>query len=100
MQKPDESGGYDMSAATSYDTSTAGDPTAMIAGMMGMMGIIWLVIIVLMVFIWWKIFSKAGYNGLLSLLMLVPIANLVLIIWFAFADWPVRRNAANAGPVQ
>jgi hypothetical protein len=28
--------------------------------------------------------------------MLVPIVNLILIIWFAFAEWPVIKQARGA----
>jgi hypothetical protein len=68
------------------------DPTAALGAMMGTMGIIWLVVIAFCIFLYWKIFSKAGYSGFLSLLLLVPIANLIVIIWFAFADWPVLKK--------
>ncbi|MDX2275205.1 MAG: hypothetical protein NW206_07110 [Hyphomonadaceae bacterium] len=67
------------------------DPTAM-AGMMGAFGIVWLVVIAFFIFLWWKIFSKAGFSGWLSLLLLVPIANLIVIIYFAFADWPALKK--------
>jgi hypothetical protein len=69
------------------------DPTAAMAGMMGAFGIVWLLVAVFFIFLWFKIFSKAGFSGWLSLLLLVPIANLVLIIWFAFADWPALKKA-------
>jgi hypothetical protein len=70
---------------------------------MGMMGTIWIVVLVLcvfMIFCYWRIFSKAGYPGALSLLMLVPLANLILFIWFAFADWPVVRQAKGQAPAK
>jgi hypothetical protein len=72
---------------------SGGDPTAAMAGIMGTMGIIWLVILVFFIFLYFKIFSKAGYSGWLALLMIVPIVNIILIIWFAFADWPVVKQA-------
>jgi heme/copper-type cytochrome/quinol oxidase subunit 2 len=90
--KPDASG--------SYDPSAVGDPTAMIMGMMGTIWIVVLVICVFMIFCYWRIFSKAGYPGALSLLMLVPLANLILFIWFAFADWPVVRQAKGQAPAK
>lgn len=69
-----------------------GDPSAMMAGMMGIFLIVTLLITLFFIFIYWKIFSKAGYSGALSLLLLVPIANLIVIVWFAFADWPAIRH--------
>jgi uncharacterized membrane protein YhaH (DUF805 family) len=79
--------------------SYGGDPDAAVATMMGMVGVIALIglaVTIFQIFLFWRIFSKAGYSGALSLLMLVPIANFVLIIWFAFAEWPVQRQAKLA----
>jgi hypothetical protein len=76
------------------ETINVGGPdyaNAMLAGM-GTMAIIWLVIVAFLIFIYWKIFSKAGYSGALALLLIVPIVNLILIIWFAFADWPILKR--------
>ncbi len=52
-------------------------------------GIISIVSVIFAIIIWWRIFSKAGYNGVLSLLMFVPIANLVMILILAFGEWPI-----------
>jgi hypothetical protein len=59
------------------------------------------------IFVQWRIFSKAGYSGalsLLNLLLIIPIINLIgifivcgLWIWFAFAEWPVQREAKGMG---
>lgn len=100
-------------AATTYDPSAMGDPTA-IMNMFGpffmVIVLIGLAIAVFSIFCWWKIFSKAGYSGALSLVFLAgiipfigPFICLGLFIWFAFADWPVRKGlapAGNAGGVQ
>ncbi len=100
--KPDAAGGasgYDPSAITS-------DPTAMmhmLAPYMAGVMIVGLIIFVFWIFIWWKIFSKAGYSGALSLTFLaciIPfigwIVPLVVIIWFAFAQWPVLKGGGAA----
>ena len=111
MQKPDSGGGYDVSATTPYDTSAMGDMTAMMATIgpfMAVIALIGLAIFVFYIFIWWKIFSKAGHSGALALLnlaVIIPfigwIVPLVLTIWFAFSEWPALKRAnANAGPVQ
>ncbi len=81
-----------------YSTADQEQAMAMISGMMGTFGIIVLLVCVFMIFCYWKIFSKAGYSGALSLLMLVPIANLILFIWFAFAEWPVIKQARGGAP--
>lgn len=82
-----------------------GDPSNMMAAMgpyMAIFGLVGLLIFVFFIFVWWKIFSKAGYSGALSLLFLagiIPfigwIVPLVLIIWFAFADWPALKRTGQ-----
>jgi hypothetical protein len=51
-----------------------------------------LVITILIIWIYCRIFSKAGYSWALGLLMLVPIANIVMLCVLAFDDWPVLRE--------
>jgi len=82
-----------------FDPS-AGDPTAMIAGMMGVFGIVWLAVVVFFLFLNWRIVSKAGYNGALSLLMLIPLVNIVMYAIFAFSEWPVQKQARGAAPAK
>ena len=71
------------------DQTTTDQLTAAVASFGLIAGIIGIVSIVFAVIVWWRIFSKAGYNGALSLLMFVPIANLVMILILAFAEWPI-----------
>ncbi|WP_207229258.1 hypothetical protein [Ktedonosporobacter rubrisoli] len=71
------------------------DPSSMYAALGTMMlvfGIIGVASIIFSVIIYWRIFSKAGFNGALALLMFIPIANLVMICILAFGDWPVLRE--------
>jgi len=49
-----------------------------------------------MIWCYWKIAAKAGYNPALSLLMLVPVANLIVIGMFAFQRWPIEDALALA----
>jgi len=87
-----------------------GDPSNMMAMMgpyMAVIGLVGLAIFVFFIFVWWKIFSKAGYSGALSLLFLagiIPfvgwIVPLILIIWFAFAEWPVVKQAKGQAPAK
>jgi len=46
------------------------------------------------IFIFWRIFSRAGHPGAMALLMLVPLVNLGMLIYLAFGDWPVLRELA------
>jgi len=85
----------------SYDTY-GGDPAAMMAAMgpfFAVIAIIGLAMFAFYIFLWWKIFSKAGFSGALSLInlaVLIPligwIAPLILLIWFAFARWPALNT--------
>lgn len=56
------------------------------------------VIIALLVFtiyVYWRIFSKAGFNGALSLLNLVPgVGPLICMILLAFGRWPIEDELA------
>ncbi|MBI1756471.1 MAG: hypothetical protein HYR64_05130 [Fimbriimonas ginsengisoli] len=71
---------------------------ALVAIMAGY-AVFWIALMALIIWCYWKIFSKAGFNGALSLLFLVPCANLVILIWFAFSEWPIERQGrANMGP--
>jgi hypothetical protein len=50
---------------------------------------------VFIVFFGWmyvRIIRKAGYSGWWVLMALVPIGNLVMLAFFAFKEWPVRRE--------
>ena len=56
----------------------------------GLLGII--VVGVIIIWPFWKIFTKAGFNGALSLLMLIPFINVVMIFYLAFSEWPAMRG--------
>ena len=47
---------------------------------------------VLMMWLYGRIFAKAGHSPWLALLFLVPLANLALIIWFALSTWPIENE--------
>jgi hypothetical protein len=51
-----------------------------------------LIILAIKIFIFCKIFSKAGYSWALGLLMLVPIANIIMFFFIGLADWPIRKE--------
>lgn len=91
----------------SYDTYGS-DPTAMLAAMgpfFAVIAIIGIACFAFYIFLWWKIFAKAGFSGALSLInlaILIPfigwIAPLILLIWFAFARWPALNNSLMSQP--
>jgi hypothetical protein len=108
--KPDSGGGAigDVMMPTGTE-----DPTAMMTEMMATMapflavfGVMAIGFFAFMIFIQWKIFSKAGHPGalaLLNLLLLIPLVNivggivmLVVWVWFAFSEWPALKRAQQA----
>ena len=72
-----------------------------IPGIFGVIVVLFVLVMVaavtiFMVFLWWRIFSKAGYSGALGLLMLIPLGNLVMLCILAFSKWPVLKSLAPA----
>lgn len=55
----------------------------------------YVLIIGFMIFCYWKIWSKAGFNGAWSLLMLIPLVNLGAFIYLAFAEWPIHKRIVD-----
>ncbi len=52
------------------------------------------------IWVYWRIFAKAGYNGALSLLNFIPgVGPLICMIILAFGRWPIedRLAAMQAG---
>ena len=54
----------------------------------------------LQIFVFCKIFSKAGYSWALGLLILVPLGNVIVPIYLAFADWPALRELRGLKALQ
>jgi hypothetical protein len=52
-------------------------------------------ILVFSIWVYWRIFAKAGYNGALSLLNLVPgVGSLICVLILAFGRWPIEDQLA------
>lgn len=49
-------------------------------------------LVAVVVFLFWRILEKAGFEGALGLLMLVPLVNIGLIAYLALTDWPVLKE--------
>jgi hypothetical protein len=63
---------------------------SMMAGMGAIFLLVGLVFLAAFIFLFWRIFTKAGMPGPLSLIVLVPgIGPLVVLCILAFADWKV-----------
>jgi uncharacterized membrane protein YhaH (DUF805 family) len=57
--------------------------------------IVLLAIMAFTLWVYWRIFAKAGYNGALSLLNLVPgVGPLICVIILAFGRWPIEDQLA------
>lgn len=59
-------------------------------------GLVMLAIFAFMVWLYWRIFTKAGFNGALALLNLVPGGSLICAVILAFGRWPVEDQLAAA----
>ena len=51
-----------------------------------------LLLLCLSVYVWFRIFKKAGYNSAYGFLMLVPFVNVVMIFILAFNEWPIEKQ--------
>ncbi|PKQ16848.1 MAG: hypothetical protein CVT67_03540 [Actinobacteria bacterium HGW-Actinobacteria-7] len=80
-----------------YD-SGLGDFGAAGAGLLGCYFVFILAVVVFLIWLYWRILTKAGYSGWLSLLNLVPFGSLVLMLMLAFGNWPVLQDRGGAGP--
>ncbi len=71
---------------------------AMFGAMMGTFVLIGLAFIAVTVWLFWRIFVKAGFNGALGLLCLIPsVGFLICIIILAFGEWPNQRVTTPVG---
>ena len=53
--------------------------------------------VALFIWVYWRIFTKAGYSGALALLNLVPgIGPLICVLILAFGRWPIEDQLAAA----
>lgn len=60
------------------------------AGMGAAILLIWVVILAFLVFLFWRIFSKAGMSGALSLIAIIPgFGFLICLCILAFSTWRV-----------
>jgi uncharacterized membrane protein YhaH (DUF805 family) len=76
------------------------DDKAAAAGIMALGCAVWafiaifaLAVLAFQVWLFWRIFSKAGYNGAMALLVLIPaFGPLIAMCMLAFGHWPVLRD--------
>lgn len=66
-----------------------------LAGMMGAFALFGFIIVAFAIFLFWRIFTKAGLSGAFSLLVLVPAVGWIIVLCIlAFSDWRVTPIAA------
>lgn len=58
----------------------------------GLIVITCLIIRIVIIWVYCKIFSKAGYSWALGLLTLIPIVNLIMLCVLGFGDWPALKE--------
>ena len=64
-----------------------------LAGCMGAYVLFVLAMVAFLIFCFWKIFTKAGYNGAMALLCLIPgIGGIIVVCILAFGEWPALKN--------
>lgn len=68
------------------------------AGMMAGFGVavlfVWIVVLAFLVFLFWRIFSKAGMSGALGLIAIIPgFGFLICLCILAFGSWRVSPAA-------
>ena len=76
----------------SYNNGTGTVDTGALTGIILSSVIFGMLVIIIAVVIYWRIFSKAGYNGAMGILMLVPIANIIVLCILAFGEWPIYKE--------
>jgi hypothetical protein len=86
---------FSILADTSADQTSA-QMFAVMSAMFGTIAIIALAFTALTVWLFWRIFARAGFNGAMGLLCLIPsVGFLICIFILAFGEWP---NACPSMP--
>ena len=72
------------------DTNQAQNYGALLAGMSGIILIIVVACLAFVIFLFWRIFSKAGMPGAMAFLLLIPaVGGLIVLCVLAFGQWKV-----------
>ena len=71
------------------------------AGILGAALLIGLAVVAFIIYMIWRVFTKAGMSGALSLLVLVPFGVIIVLCILAFGKWnvvPVSSQLGNTYP--
>ncbi len=75
------------------------DHSAAAAGFLATFFVVYALVIIglilFLIWIYWRIFEKAGFSGALALLTLIPgIGHLICMLILAFSRWPIEDRIA------
>jgi uncharacterized membrane protein YhaH (DUF805 family) len=74
---------------------SAAATAGLLAGFALIYAIVILAIVLFVIWVFWRIFEKAGFSGALSLLNLIPgIGHAICLLILAFSRWPVEDEIA------
>jgi len=77
------------------DDRSSAAAASLIAGFAFVYVIIIIALVAFTVWVYWRIFAKAGYNGALSLLNFIPgVGPLICVLILAFGRWPIEDQLA------
>ncbi|MDP9024434.1 MAG: hypothetical protein M3N13_03525 [Candidatus Eremiobacteraeota bacterium] len=75
------------------NASSAAALASAMAGTFVFIAVTMLAVTAFCVWVFWRIFAKAGYNGALGLLCLIPsVGPLVCLLILAFGTWPNEQQ--------
>ncbi|HEY1882831.1 MAG TPA: hypothetical protein VGG51_07310 [Candidatus Cybelea sp.] len=84
------------------DTNNPAASAGFLAGFILVYGVVLIAIVAFTIWVYWRIFAKAGYNGAMSLLNLIPgVGPLICMIVLGFGRWPIEDELAalrGSGP--
>jgi hypothetical protein len=77
------------------DTQQAQNYGALLAGMGGIFLVVVFACLAFIIFLFWRIFSKAGMSGALAFLLLIPgVGGLIVLCILAFGQWKVVPSSS------
>lgn len=75
-----------------------GEALAALGAYFGCIAIFTILFLVLYLWLFYRIFKKAGYSGWMTLLNLIPyIGSVIVVFMLAFGDWPALRGRDSGG---
>jgi uncharacterized membrane protein YhaH (DUF805 family) len=77
------------------DRASSAAAASVLAGLAFVYIIVFVALIAFTIWVYWRIFTKAGYNGALSLLNFIPgVGQLICVLILAFGRWPIEDQLA------